>query len=286
MEKLKNFQEILKSRPAFQLDVMDCVTEKVFQKAVNQVYLDKNHNGSLPAYLQAMHVKGLQKILLTPKLKNGNSSKPFGAPITVDFTEGSPPAQNGVTSAPVPQQMPVYPAGLNGAFGLGMPEIMDGFAAKRELEIWKMNCAKFEKLFEDEKEKRKKLTDKVSELLRENDKYSWEQTTEKEPSKFDKIIDGIFANPSQTIPALMGAIAQFKGGGLNAPNTQNAQIVDPLEGYSDMQRALCDMVGQCPDSFCEELATLISRVAEPDQSFIKELKKLLETPNLKKVQNG
>lgn len=84
----------------------------------------------------------------------------------------------------------------------------------------------------------------------------------------------------------MGALNQFKGGGLNGPNVQNAQIVDTLEGYTDMQRGLCEMIAQCPDSFCEELATLISRVAEPDKVFIKELKKLLETPSLKAVQNG
>lgn len=287
MEKLKELQEKLKSRPAFQLDVMDCVTEKVFQKAINQAYLDKNHGGSLPLFLQSIQTKGLQKIQLLPRLKNGNSSKPAGTFITVDFPNGSATVQNNATSAPAPQQnmMP----GLNAAatFGLGMPEIMDGYAAKRELQIWKQSAEKWEKLFEDEREKRKKLSNQIQELTRENDQHSWEKSTEKEPSKFDKIIDGIFANPQQTIPALMGALQQFKGGGLNAPNQPSPQIVDTLEGYSEMQRTLCETIGECPDDFCAELATLISRVAEPDKLFIKELKKLLETSsNLKAVQNG
>tara|TARA_R110000823_G_scaffold102096_1_gene219075 strand:- start:80436 stop:81287 length:852 start_codon:yes stop_codon:yes gene_type:complete len=283
MEKLKDFIEKLKSRPAFQLDVLDCITEKVYQKAVNQEYLDKNHGGSLVNYLNTIHAKGLQKIQLQPRLKNGTSSKSAGAFRMVDFTSGgSSTAQNAVTSAPAQMQMP---AGLNAAasFGLGVPDILDGYAAKRELEALKELHRQLTADYKEEKSKKSELRDKLEKAERKLERYGYKEDIQREPSAIDKLIDGLAQNPAM-IPQLIGA---FKGGsGLNAPNTQNAQIADSLDGYSDMQRGVCELVGQCPDEFCDDLATLISRVFENDKVFNKELKKLIETPTLKTVKNG
>jgi hypothetical protein len=278
MDKIKELQEKLQQRPAFQLDVMDCITEKVYQKAINQAYLNKNHGGSLPEYLQAIHKKGLQKIQLMPRLSNGNSSKPGGSAVNVDFTASTP--QNNVTAVPQQTMMP----GLNAAasFGLGMPEIMDGYAAKRELALKNEQFNQLLADYKEEKSKKTELRDKLEKAERKLERYGYKEDIQREPSAIDKLLDGLAQNPAM-IPQLIGA---FKGGGgLNAP--QPAQTIDPLQGYSEMQRALCEMVAQCPDDFCEQLANLISRVAEPDKKFISELKKLLETPNLKKVaENG
>lgn len=281
MDKLKPLIEKLKKGPPNQLDVMDCITENMYKKAVTQEFLDKNHNGSLLEFLKDLKTKGLQKVQLIPRLKNGNASKPGGVARTVDLNGGSSAPESNVAAAPL--QMPGFPTGLNGAFGLSMPDIMDGFAAKRELEQWKQNCAKYEKMYEDERRMRKDLSEKILQLTRENDQYSWSQNQEKEPSKFDKIIDGIFQNPEQTLPALMGMFNQLKGGGMNAPV---AQISGTLDGYTEMQQALCQTIGELPDEFCESLAEIITRVSEPDPVFTRQLKALLETPNLKAVQNG
>jgi len=283
MEKLKDFIEKLKSRPAFQLDVLDCITENFYQKAINQAYLDKNHGGSLANYLNTLQAKGLQRIQLQPRLKNGSSSKAAGAFRIVDFSAGgSSTAQNTVTAAPAQMQMP---QGLNAAasFGLGVPDILDGYAAKRELETLKEQYRQLFADYKEEKTKKSDLRDKLEKAERKLERYGYKEDIQREPSAIDKLIDGLAQNPAM-IPQLIGA---FKGGGgLNAPNPNNGQIADSLEGYSDMQRALCEMIGSCPDSFCEELATLISRVAEPDKPFIAELQKLLKTPNLKKVADN
>lgn len=283
MEKLKPFIEKLNTRPAFQLDVTDCKSEKVYQRAVNQVYLDKHHGGSLVNYLNAIHAKGLEKIQLLPRLKNGSGSKPGGISLNVDFGAGSSTAKNNDTPAEVPPQMQI-PQGLNGGmFGLGMPEIMDGYAAKRELASKIEDYNRLLNEYKEEKQKRQDLRDKLEKAERKLERYGYKEEIQREPSAIDKLIDGIAQNPAM-IPQLIGA---FKGGGgLNAPNTQNAQIADSLDGYTEMQRGVCELVGQCPDEFCDDLATLISRVFENDKVFNKELKKLIETPTLKNVQNG
>jgi len=282
MEKLKPFIEKLKSRAASQFSVIDCVSENYIAKAINQAYLDKNYNGSLVGYINSLQAKGLQKIQLLPFRKNGSSQKPDGPAVTIDFKNPSADtAQNNV--APAPPQMQMQP-GLNAAsFGLGMPEIMEGYAAKSKYEMLLTQFQTLQADYKEEREKRKKLSDKIFELTRENDQHSWEKTTVKEPSAIDKLLDTLAKNPTM-IPQLMGA---FKGGGgLNSPQPQEVQIADSLDGYTEMQRALCEMVGQCEDALCEDLGTLISRILENDKVFNRELKKLIETPNLKAVKNG
>jgi len=283
MEKLKPLINKLKARAASQFSVMDCVSENYIAKSINQAYLDKNHNGNLVDYINSLHKKGLQKIQLIPFRKNGSSQRPDGPALTIDFNTSADTAQNSVAPAPQQTQMP---AGLNAAasFGLGVPDILDGYAAKRELEALKELHRQLTADYKEEKQKKSELRDKLEKAERKLERYGYKEDIQREPSAIDKLIDGLAQNPAM-IPQLIGA---FKGGGgLNAPQPQEAQIMDTLEGYSDMQRALCEMIGQCPDNFCEELATLISRVAEPDKKFIAELKKLLQTPNLKKVsENG
>lgn len=276
MEKLKDFQNKLKSRAAFQFNVIDCVSEKIVAKDINQEFLSKNHGGSLPEFLESLNKKGFIKIQLMPRLKNGSTSKPGGANITVDFSK--PPAQNKGTEAS--PQMPIT-SGLNGTFGLGMPEIMDGYAAKRENEMLKQQIRQLQEDYKEERESKRKWREKATKYERENERYIYKEDIQREPSAFDKLIDGIAQNP-QMIPSLIGA---FKGGGgLNSPQSENAQIVDPLENYSELQRALCETIGQMPDSLCNDLAEIISRIAEPDKEFIEGLKKILKTPNLKKAE--
>lgn len=280
MDKLKDIQDKLKTRPAYQLDIMDVVTDKTFQRAVNQEYLNKHHGGNLGNFLQSLKEKGLQKIQLVPRIKNGNATKPGGAYRTVDFT-GTP--KNTATAAPSFLAMPAA-SGLNGAFGLGMPEILDGYAAKRENEQLKEQLRQLQQDFKEERESKRKWREKAEKADRENERYEYKEEIQREPSVIDKILSGLAENPA-SIPALIGA---FKGGiGLGNPSPhQEAQIVNPLEGYTEMQTALCEMIAQCPDSFCNDLATLIARVSEEDESFIRELKKLLETPTLKKVESN
>lgn len=284
MEKLKPLINKLKARAACQFSVMDCVSENYIAKGINQAYLDKNHNGNLVEYLNSLHKKGLQKIQLVPFRKNGSSQKTDGPAITIDFNTsgGSSTAENNVTPAPPQMQMP---AGLNAAasFGLGVPDILDGYAAKRELAAKIEDFNRLLADYKEEKQKRQELRDKLEKAERKLERYGYKEDIQREPSAIDKLIDGLAQNPAM-IPQLIGA---FKGGsGLNAPNTQNAQIADSLDGYSDMQRGVCELVGQCPDEFCDDLATLISRVFENDKVFNKELKKLIETPTLKTVKNG
>ncbi len=281
MEKLNPIIEKLKSRPAFQLDIMDCVTDKVFQRAVNQVYLDKNHSGNVLLFIKSLQTKGLREIQLIPRLRNGNTSKPGGASVTVDLT-GSTPQNNGTSAtSQAPTQTPFF-AGLNGAFGLGMPEILNGMTAERENVMLRDQIKQLTADFKEEKESKRKWRDRATDYQRTNDINKIKETTIKESSAVDKLLDTLASNPAM-IPQLLGA---FKGGGLNSPNVQDTQVSNPFEGYSEMKTALCEMIGQCPDSLCEDLATLISRVAEQDKVFIKELSRLLQTPNLKKVADN
>lgn len=273
MEKLNQLQQKLKARATFQLDVMDCVTEKYYAKAVNQAMLDEKYNGKLIDYLNSLKNAGLTKLQLIPRIKNGSGSKPGGIFVTVDFTTPQNPA-------PSPQ---ITNPGLNGSFGLGMPEILNGMTAQRELEIVKENYRKLEQDYRDEKEAKRKWRDKAEKYSRENERHQYKEDIQREPSAIDKLIDGLAQNPS-AIPALIGA---FKGSaGLNSPNPSLPQVVDPFEGYTELQRALCETIGQLPENLCEDLATLISRISENNPIFNKELKKLIETPNLKAVKNG
>jgi hypothetical protein len=192
---------------------------------------------------------------------------------------GSATATNGGTVAP-PQT--AVPAGLNGAFGLGMPEILDGYAAKRENEMLKEQIRQLQQDYKEERESKQKWREKATKFERENERHVYKEDIQREPSAFDKLIEGLAANPS-AIPALIGA---FRGNpaGLNSPQQPEPQTIDPLENYSEMQRALCETIGQLPDALCADLATIIARIAEPDEPFKKELIKLLKNQNLKKVE--
>jgi hypothetical protein len=277
-EKLKKFIENLKGRPAFQFNVIDCVSEKSVAQAINQDFLNKNFSGNLVEYLESLRKKGFQKIQLVPRLKNGSTSKPGGPSITVDFNVPASTSQNNV--AAIPPQMQI-PTGLNGSFGLGMPEIMDGYAAKRENEMLKQQIRQLQEDYKEERESKRRWREKATKFERENERHVYKEDIQREPSALDKLIDGIAQNPAM-IPSLIGA---FKGsGGLNAPQHQQAELIDPLENYSEMQRALCETIGQMPDTLCNDLAEIISRIAEPDKEFIQGLKKLLTNPHLKKAE--
>ena len=270
MEKLKELEIKLKDRRTFQLEVLDTVTGAIYQRAINQDYLDENNNGSLPEYLNSLKTKGLQKIQLIQKIKNGNTTKPGGEAVNVDFR--SP--QETLAEAPAQMQGPAAPGlmGLAASFGLSMPEVMDGWAAKRELEMWKENYRKLETEYKEARERGSKWRERAEKYSRENERFGYKEEIQREPSAIDKLISGIAENP-QMIPALIGA---FKGGGgLNAP--QPAQLAPATEGYTEMQAALCEMIAQCPDNFCEVLANIISRVSEKDKPFEAGLKKLMET---------
>lgn len=278
MEKLNDLQESLK-RPTFQMDMLDCTTEKVFKKAVNQIYLDKHHNGSLTNYLQSLKEKGMQKIQIIPRLRNGNSSKPGGAIRTVDFTQGQ--SQNQYHRSNIPQAS----NGLNGAFGLSAPEIFAGFAAKENNSRLEDQVRELKQDLRDEIGKSEILRSKVESLTLENNKHEYTSQIKRDPSPWENLLNGIAENPA-SIGAIFGGAKSLIG--LNSPQPQNAQVLDPLSNYSDMQRALVDMIGHCPDTLCEDIANIIARLSEGDQEFGKSLKKILttETTTLKKVDNG
>ena len=278
MDNLKEIQNKLKARASYHLHIIDVISGSVFQKGIDQTFLDENHKGSLPEYLVTLKAKGYQKVQLMPRLKNGSSSKPAGATVTVDFTQNNQPTNTGQSITPPHTQS----FGLNGAMGLGMPEIMDGYAAKRENEMLKEQLRQLQADFKEEKEKKSVWRDRAEKAERKNERFSYKEDIQREPSSLDKLIDGLAQNPS-AIPALIGA---FKGsGGLNAPQPQQTQIINPIEGYTDWQKQVVEMLQHCPDNFCEEIANLITRVSEGDKKFINELQRLLETPNLKKVEN-
>lgn len=278
MDEIKELEKRLKAKKSYQLDVVDFVTEKKFHKGVNQEYLDKHHNGSLTAYLQSLKEKGFQKIQLEQKTKYGASSQPAGITRTVDFRPASEKSINQKTTSQMANSQMANSIGLNGTFGLGMPEIMDGFAAKRELELLRKQYEKLEKDFKEERELKREWREKAEKAERNNDKYELKQELSPEPSALDKIINSLASNPA-TIPSLVSA---FKGGGVGLGQPQLNEA-NPFANYTEMQLALCDMIGLCPDNFCEQLANLISRVSEKDEDFIQKLKTLMETPNLNNV---
>lgn len=265
MEKLKRIEKKLLSQDTFQIDIMDVLSESIVERAINKKKLDEEHNGSLKSYLNNLNQKGFVKIQLIPRRRFGSSSKPAGAIVTVDFQKQKKMDQN-------------FGFGLNGVSGLGMPEIMDGLAARRENQFLKSQLEELKRDLRDEKEAKSRWRDKAESLQRSNDIFEVRQNTEKEPSALDKLIEGLAANPS-AIPALIGA---FKGSGLNSP----AAAIAAPSAYSEIQNALIEMIVQLPDEICNDLATLISRIFENDKNFITDLRKLIETPNLKKVENG
>lgn len=278
--------EWLKSTPGNRFEIYDVTKNKIIEKCASYLDLTKNGN-TLEGYFTDLVEKGIDTVQIVRKKKNGSTYvRDGGCGINYNLSTEAKPnvAASGSQDFPgATPQLPLSPEGLMGAassLGLGFPDLMS------------MN-SRAEK-YDESRTLVDKLTDKVDELQKDNnrldkeniqlnndlkrEKEKREEALQKEPSKMDKFLDKLFENP-EAIPHIAAAVTGKPAAnpGLNAP--QHKQV-------SETKSTVIDTIAnpQITDKDVEASYYVLVQAASKNEKFMQKYYQLLTDFNL--INNG
>lgn len=261
---LKELQKVLKNRPAAYINISDEHNNTIR----NNVYFKDlgNYNNDISVLLKELSTKH-DKVVVTPRLRNGTSSRAYKQPFTV-ILKGENPTEHvvpTVTSTPTPAPM------TNGFMGLNAPQILDAFSAQRENRMLREQLTslqtKYNAIEADREQKRSELED----AKRKIDRLELKQ--EDRPSAVDKLLEGIAGNPA-ALTSILGLLG-------NRGATQQLNAAQPVATSLEGNKALLQQVVDThPEEYCKLYIAIINRL-NTDEEFAKEVNNLLKKETVK-----
>lgn len=258
---LQELHNLLKTRSVAYVNISDtqgnAIRSNIYFKDLS------NYNNDISVLLQELSRK-YDKVIITPRLRNGSSSKAYKKPLTVILkdSEQTVATQTEIQPKIQPQTM------TNGNFmGLNAPQILDAFSAQRENALLRDQLQSLNTEYATTKADRDSLLRELHEVKRKNDLYDYHEKNDK-PSAFDKLIEGIAANPN-ALTSILGMVGNRGSGTLNA----SQPVSTKLEGSRSL---LQDVAEKHPENYCQLYVAIINRM-NSDENFAKlvnnELKK-------------
>ena len=260
---LQELQNLLKTRSVAYVNISDTLGNAIR----NNVYFKdlSDYNNDISVLLQKLS-NDHDKVVLTPRLRNGSSFKAYKKPFTV-ILKGT---QKPVIAPPMTNSQP---QAMNGNFGgLSAPQFYEAIAAQSQLSKLKQDYKELKDEFRAVKAQREKLRDEVNEL-RTNYKVQEVQQNQ-QPSAIDKILEGIAANPN-ALTAILGMVGNR---GATAPLNATQPIEQSL-GLEGAKAKLMQVIEEHPENYCQLYVSIINRL-NTDENFAKlvnnELKKQIQ----------
>lgn len=260
---LQELQNLLKYRDTAFVNIRD--GKNIVANNINYQSL-ADYNNDISVYL-SKYKELHSKLQIVPRLKNGTSSRAHGKPFTVILRPDSNTDSTSQTAV-VTQVEKNDKMDVNGFMGLNAPQILDAFSAQRENALLKEQLRTINQELSSTKGERDSLRNENYDLKRKTDLYEHDKENAK-PSAFDKLIEGVAANPN-ALTSILGMLGN-RPGALNAAATAPAPAQNNLTGNKAL---LLKYAEEHPEQFCALYTEVINKL-NTDEEFATTIKNLL-----------
>lgn len=281
--QLYELYDWLESNPNHRFEIYDYERKRSIDKCA--AYEDITSGGKTPDdYFKELANRGVRTVQIVQKKKNGSSFKreSCGLNYSLSIEADNNVAASGTPVLPGATLQHSQNMGLMGAsniHGLGFSDFMSMSNKADRYAETKLTAdqlqAKLDALEADHKRLDRENFILQNDLKREKELRQEER--EKEPSKFDKLVDKLFENPA-AIPHLAAA---FKGGGstagLNAPAPQDKNL-------SDTKKLVIETIKNHTDENVTGAYYVLAMAEQNNVAFLKKYQNLLVEFNI--IQDG
>ena len=285
-DRITQIASRLKEDSRFRLSALDCASANFIKPDVSQDHLDQNHDGDFRKYLDFLKNKGFSTVQFQPRTKHGNINKVTGPAFNISLNS------NGQSMEKQTPPANATPGASIESFGLGLPDLMELKAQPERVanqylsEQLQGQKAQSEAKLQELTQQNKQLEIKLNKVKKKRDKlqqkvniYEIKEQLEPQPNPINSLIEQAL-QPDGLIQQGLGMYLESKNSGLNAASS------DPDADLSDSKRQLIAALRDAPEEIAEVIYNTTQKLAAGEPGFLDELKNLIQSYNLRKVENN
>jgi len=286
MQKIEDLVKVLESRRGALFHVKDKMTGRYLKglpiaaRDINQEYLNRNHNGDISEYFNALKELGVETIIVVPRASNGTKTGQdvyLSPPFDVILNPAGTGTRNMTTppTAAAPETTQQIPAGLGFADQVkafsDSSNLSKSEAELKDLKV-KYEAIKAEKEALKDKHTEFKIAANTTELEIKRLKKRLKKS--KKSGGLVKTVQGLAGSPDSIgqILAIAGPIVQMIKGTGAMPLKVDEDQADTL---TDWQKAIVKAVEGWPEEALTELYSFIKKYGENAPGFKDQVSMLL-----------